>query len=102
MPVRAQSMKNQPKEGPLHRGQMDICLLSIFLIAVTRHLRSSNLRLKELVLRTDAVGAGEMGLMVQEHWMLFQRTRVGFLAPTWCLTTTYNSSFRGFWLPRTM
>lgn len=42
----------------------------------------------------------------QEHWLLFQKTNkqtnkqtwVPFPAPTWQLTTTYNSSFRDLML----
>lgn len=34
------------------------------------------------------------GPKVQKHWLLFQRTEVWFLAPTWCLTSICNSSSR--------
>lgn len=30
-----------------------------------------------------------------EHWLFFQRNWIQFPAPTWCLTTIYNSSPRG-------
>lgn len=41
------------------------------------------------------VGGWRDGSAVESTWMLFQRTWVQFLAPTWQLTTVCNSSLRG-------
>jgi hypothetical protein len=37
----------------------------------------------------------EKWLSSSEHWLLFQRTRVQFLALTWQFTTVCDYSFRG-------
>jgi hypothetical protein len=34
------------------------------------------------------------GLIVKRYWLLFQRPLVQFPAPTWHLTTVYNSRVR--------